>query len=80
MSIKSMTIAAVSMLAVLGGAAGAANAGGSHHFGGHRFHNGFGIIISNGGGGGGCGFYREMWEETGLFKWKRRYYECKGWW
>ncbi len=27
-----------------------------------------------------CSFYREMWEETGRFKWKRRYYECKGWW
>lgn len=76
MSIKSISIAAFSMFAVLAGAASSASAHGHHHF-----HRGFGIVITNGGyGGGGCGFYREMWEDTGLFKWKRRYYQCKGWW
>lgn len=75
MSFKSIAIAALALGTIAGGAS-AASAHGHHHF-----RHGFGIVI--GGGdyhGGGCGFYREMWEDTGLFKWKRRYYMCKGWW
>jgi len=30
--------------------------------------------------GGGCGYEYSRWQHTGSFYWKRRYYECRGWW
>lgn len=84
MNVKKLSIATLALFSALAATAGGASAGGKHHhFHGKHFHHGHGlrIVIGGGGyGGGGCGFYREMWEDTGSFKWKRRYYMCKGWW
>lgn len=85
MSIKSLTIASLTLLASVAGIAGAAQAGGGHHgHGGHHggghhnfHHHGFKLVIG-GNHGRDCSFYREMWEETGSFRWKRRYFACKG--
>lgn len=83
MNVKKLSIATLALFSALAASAGGASAGGKHHhFHGKHFHHGHGlrIVIGGGGYGGGCGFYREMWEDTGSFKWKRRYYMCKGWW
>lgn len=79
MSIKTLVIAAAATASLLAGAAGTANAGG-RHFGGfhHRHHHG--LYLHVGPTYRDCSFYREMWEDTGSHKWKRRYYQCKGWW
>ena len=84
-SIKKLSIVTLALFSALAATAGGASAGGNHHFHGKHFHHkfhrhhGFHVVIG-GGGGHGCGFYREMWEDTGSLKWKRRYFVCKGWW
>lgn len=47
--------------------------GGHHH---HRHHRHVFVNV----GGGGCGYYYDMWQDTGSYRWKKRYYQCKGWW
>ncbi len=84
MRIKSLTIAALSALALFAGAAGSAEAGGRHHGGFHSFHHfndfhrqpRFRLTIG-GGGGGGCRYFYEQWRYTGDFYWKRRFDECR---
>lgn len=87
MNVKKMSILTLALFSALAATAGGASAGGGkHHFNGKHFHQNFHrhhgvrIVIGGGGGHGGCGFYRDMWHDTGSFKWKRRYYSCKGWW
>jgi hypothetical protein len=77
MSAKKYLIGTAVALSALAGTVGAASAGHRHHHGfhkHHRFHFYSGPVFRD------CSFYREMWEDTGRFKWKRRYFECKGWW
>jgi hypothetical protein len=45
-----------------------------HHFHGRHFYYGSPVVY------GGCGYEKNMWWKTGSFYWKKRYYECKGWW
>lgn len=74
------TLAVAGLAAVaLSTASGAANAGHRHHrgffFGPYDHHRLYvGPVYRD------CSFYREMWEDTGSFHWKRKYYICKGWW
>lgn len=79
MSIKTLVIATATTASVLAGAAGTANAGG-RHFGGFHHHHHHGLFLRIGPTYRDCSFYREMWEDTGSLRWKRRYYLCKGWW
>ena len=79
MPIKSVVVASFALLSTLAATTGAANAGGKH-FRGFHGHHGHGLHLRIGPTYRDCSFYREMWEDTGLFKWKRRYYQCKGWW
>jgi hypothetical protein len=74
----SLFAAAAIATVAMTGASGMASAHGRH---GHFFY-GFGYQprIYVGPPVRDCGYYREMWEDTGRFYWKRRYYECKGWW
>lgn len=78
---KSTAIAAIAALIACTGITNSASAGGGHHHRHHFFNHGpsFGIVIGSG-YRNDCSFYREMWEDTGSFKWKRRYYTCRGWW
>lgn len=86
MNVKKISVLTLALFSALAATAGGASAGGKHFHGKHHFHHnfhrhhGFRVVIGGGGGYGGCGFYRDMWEDTGSFKWKRRYYMCKGWW
>lgn len=84
MSILNVAFAAVAGFAAMSGiSAGDAEAGFKHrHFHGFHHHNFYrrGIYLNVGPSYHDCGFYREMWEDTGLRRWKRRYYACKGWW
>ncbi len=76
MSTKATVFAAAAALAAIAGAAGTANAHG-HSSGFHPHHRFYFYAdppVRD------CSFYREMWEETGLFRWKKRYFVCKGWW
>ena len=79
MSAKKIFIATAVALSALAGTVGAANAGHRHN-GFHGHHGQHGLRLHVGPAYRDCSFYREMWEETGRLKWKRRYYECKGWW
>lgn len=44
----------------------------------HVRHTGF--LYTTGFVGTGCGYTYARWQDTGSFYWKRRYYECRGWW
>ena len=77
MSAKKLLITTAVALSALAGTVGAASAGHRHN-GFHVHNHGLRLYVSP--TYSDCSFYREMWEETGRFKWKRRYYECKGWW
>lgn len=79
MSTKTVAVAAAALLSTLAVSAGSANAGG-RHFHGFPNHHHHGLYLRIGPTYRDCSFYREMWEDTGSFKWKRRYYQCKGWW
>ena len=76
MSTKTLVIAAATALTALFSAAGGASAHGHKH---GFFHEGprFRVIV---GPSYNCGYYHNKWMNTGSFYWKRRYYECKGWW
>lgn len=80
MSTKTVVTAAAALISMLAVTAGSANAGGRHFHGFHRHHHHHGLHLRIGPVYRDCSFYREMWEDTGSFKWKRRYYQCKGWW
>ncbi len=75
----SMFAAAAAAIVAMTGASGMATAHGGRH---HHFFYGFGYQprLYVGPPVRDCSYYREMWEDTGRFYWKRRYYECKGWW
>lgn len=77
MQTKTLMFAAFAALTALAGSAGGAMAG-HRHF--HGFHHNPHFFLRIGPPARDCRFYREMWEETGFFKWKKRYYICKGWW
>lgn len=70
-------LATATALAAVALSAAPASAHGSHHF--FRNHHPH-LYFYAGPPVRDCSFYREMWEDTGLLKWKRRYYACKGWW
>jgi|CXWK01.1.fsa_nt_gi hypothetical protein len=75
---STLAVAGLAVVA-LSTVSGAANAGHRHHrhfFFGHHNHHRLHIVPVY----RDCGFYREMWEDTGRFYWKRKYYICKGWW
>ena len=78
MTLKSIVLAAATVLAVSAGGADDANAHVKRHF--FGFHHGPHGQLFIGSGGGGCGYYYDRWQDTGRFYWKRRYYECRGWW
>lgn len=84
MNAKKMSMLTLALFAAVAATTSGASAGGKRHFHGKHFHHNFhhhrGLRIVAGGGYGGCGFYRDMWHDTGLFRWKRRFYMCKGWW
>ena len=50
-----------------GGDFGSSGHGGSH-------------VSVNVGNRDDCSYERDRWEDTGRRYWKRRYYECRGWW
>lgn len=77
MSNKTKVIAAIVAVAAIAGVAGSANA---NHRSMHGFHPHRHLYFYAGPPVRDCTFYREMWEDTGLFKWKKRYFICKGWW
>jgi hypothetical protein len=79
-------IAAVALAAAMPATAMAGNRHVNVHVGnyfqgnfGHGHHSSSGIYI-NVGGSGGCGYSYDRWQDTGSYYWKKRYYECKGWW
>lgn len=80
MSKKSIIIAALALVGAAGAGAASASAHGhhGHHF--HGFHHRHGLLLRVGPPVRDCSFYREMWQDTGLLRWKRRYFACKGWW
>lgn len=87
MSTKSLAFAAIAAVAAMSASVGTANAGhrgfsfhAHHGIHGHHFRYRPRLYVHVGPSYGSCAFYREMWHDTGLFKWKRRYYSCKGWW
>lgn len=51
--------------------------GGHGHF---RHYRHSGLYLTSGFVGPGCGYSYARWQDTGLFIWKKRYYECRGWW
>ena len=77
MSLKSLALVATAVTATMLSAAGPASAHNNRH--GLGFHYGPRVHLFIG-SGGGCGYYYDMWQDTGRHYWKRRYYECKGWW
>lgn len=77
MFIKTLSISAIAAAALALGGSSAANAHGSHF---HGFYHHPGLFLRVGPPPRDCSFYREMWEDIGFYKWKRRYYECRGWW
>lgn len=77
---SALVLAAGSSSAMAGGRHVSVNVG--NHFSGnfgHHGHHGHRNVVVNI-GGGGCGYYYDRWQDTGSYKWKKRYYECKGWW
>lgn len=80
MSKAGYAVGAIIALGALSAGTSEASAGGKHlRF--HKFHNFHHfdhrpVFIF----GGGCGYYRDMWYDTGRFFWKSKYYHCKGWW
>lgn len=78
MSKKFIIVAALALVGAAGAGAASAHGLHGHHF--HGFHHRHGLFLRIGPPMRNCSFYREMWEDTGLLRWKRRYFECKGWW
>ncbi|MGE0056028.1 MAG: hypothetical protein AB7S74_17665 [Hyphomicrobium sp.] len=76
MSKTSTIVAALALVGTLGVGAGSASAHGNFH----GFHRPHGLFLRVGPPVRDCSFYREMWEDTGLLRWKRRYFMCRGWW
>ncbi len=73
-----LAVAGLAVIAV-SGATSAANAGHRHNrhfFFGHHHHRHLHFVPVY----RDCSYYREMWEDTGSFYWKRKFYICKGWW
>lgn len=67
---------AVVALSTVSGAANAGHRHNRHFFFGHHNHHRLHIVPVY----RDCSYYREMWEDTGSFYWKRKFYICKGWW
>lgn len=84
MVVKSTLAVAGLAVVALTGVSGAASAHGHGHGGHGRHHfffgHGYGPRLYVGPTYRDCSYYREMWEDTGRLVWKRKYYECKGWW
>lgn len=82
MTIKYLSVAAIAAATILTSGITPANAGGRHH-GFHKFHhfNNFHhhprIRLYVGGGGNGCGYYYDMWQDTGSLYWKRKFFRCR---
>jgi hypothetical protein len=74
------TLAALAATLIIAASTSSAMAGSKHHGRHHGFHHRGHVQLFIGGGGGGCGYYRNRWQDTGSFYWKRRYFECRGWW
>ncbi len=79
MSTTSRLFAAAAASAMLAAGSGAAMAHGHGHRSFHSFHHRPHLQLYIG-GGGGCGYYFERWQDSGSFFWKRKFYQCKGWW
>ena len=78
MSFKTLALVATAATATLMSGLGPAQA--KHKWHGFGIHHGPRVHLFIGGGGGGCGYYYDMWQDTGRLYWKRRYYQCRGWW
>jgi hypothetical protein len=52
--------------------------GGGHHH--HHHHRHHGLYLTSSYIGPSCGYLYSRWQTTGSFYWKKRYYECRGWW
>lgn len=82
MTMKSLGIAAIAASAILSAGISPASAGGRHH-GFHNFYhlNNFHhrprIRLYVGGGGNSCGYYYDMWQDTGSKYWKRKFFRCR---
>jgi hypothetical protein len=82
MSIRALSLGTFATIALSLGGAATANAGSGHH----RFHNFYSfdfrphtrlVLISP---SYDCGTYYDRWQYSGSFYWKKRYFECRGWW
>jgi co-chaperonin GroES (HSP10) len=51
--------------------------GGGHH---HHHRHRHGLYLTSGYIVPSCSYLYGRWQDTGSFYWKKRYYECRGWW